>query len=151
MAGQTAGVLKLFSLAVGVGAPAASFFGGWSILLQAVRGTSRPVSPSPSADNSPLGALNKMDQMRHLRRVSGVARLERADRSGEVAVLFEEQFLVSGLERADVVIGDPRRCNPMMLTPRVEAGLPSTIMKGGTSCTTFERPPTIECLPIRQN
>lgn len=28
MAGKTAGVLKLFSLAVGVGAPAASFFAG---------------------------------------------------------------------------------------------------------------------------
>ncbi len=34
---------------------------------------------------------------------------------------------------------------------RTRAGLPSTIMKGGTSCTIFEQPPVIASRPIRQN
>jgi hypothetical protein len=40
---------------------------------------------------------------------------------------------------------------PILLTVRVSAGLPSAIMNGGTSCTTFEQPPIIANFPMRQN
>ena len=35
--------------------------------------------------------------------------------------------------------------------PRTVAGLPSAIMKGGTSCTIFEQPPVMAWRPMRQN
>ena len=50
--------------------------------------------------------LDEFDQMRDLRRVRGVGGLERAEGDGEVAVLFQEELLVGGLERADVVLGE---------------------------------------------
>ncbi len=34
---------------------------------------------------------------------------------------------------------------------RVSAGLPSPIMNGGMSCTTFEQPPIMDNFPMRQN
>ena len=43
-----------------------------------------------------------MNQMRDLRRICGVGGFERADRVGEIDVLFEEEFFVSGLDGADV-------------------------------------------------
>ena len=45
----------------------------------------------------------------------------------------------------------PLRSRPTLLMVRVCPGLPSTSMNGGTSCTTFEQPPMIDILPMRQN
>ncbi len=59
-----------------------------------------------SARHAALGLLDEVDQMRDLRRVRGVVRLERADGSRHVAVLFQEQLFISGFQVLDVFIGE---------------------------------------------
>lgn len=97
IAGKTAGVLKLFSLAVGVGAPAASFF-------SKRRGFRRSVENSSACHPAPR-AFDELDQIRYLRGVRGMGGLEGAERIGKIPVLFEEQFFVSTLECTNVLFG----------------------------------------------
>lgn len=58
-----------------------------------------------STGDAALGFFDKLDQVRDLRGVRSVGRLERTEGGGEVAVLFEEEFFVGGLEGFDVVLG----------------------------------------------
>lgn len=82
------------------------------------------------SSHTPLGFLDEINQVRDVRRVAGVGRLERAEGRGEVGVLFQEQLFIGEFDRLDVVLGKA----PALKSDRVNAA-----SAGGISLYDHER------------